>query len=44
MSNTPPRSGLITIAARRATFRVSGVAASACVRSQFLAISTLYAQ
>lgn len=42
--HTPPRSGLMTFAERSAPLRVAGVGASACARSQFSAISTLYAQ
>jgi hypothetical protein len=41
MSNTPPRSGLMTIAERSATLRVPGVAASSWACSQDLAMSML---
>ena len=43
-SKTPPRSGLITIAARSWTFRVSGTSAVSWVASQVCAIRTLYSQ
>ncbi|GAA1583354.1 hypothetical protein GCM10009828_004300 [Actinoplanes couchii] len=43
-SKMPPRSGLITIAARSATLRVCGVAAFSCSASQFRAIRMLYSQ
>jgi hypothetical protein len=43
-SNTPPLSGVITIAARSATLRVSGTFAWSSSRSQAWAMSTLNAQ
>ena len=43
-SKTPPRSGLITIAERRATCRVCGVTASRCAASQQRAMRTLNSQ
>ncbi len=44
MSNTPPRSGLRTIAVRSATFLVAGVTASCWAASQLRPIRTLYSQ
>jgi hypothetical protein len=43
-SNTPPLSGVITMAARSATLRVSGTSASSSSRSHTWAMSTLNAQ
>ena len=44
MSKAPPLSGLITIAVRRATFRVCGVGASSSACSQAWAMSMLNRQ
>jgi hypothetical protein len=43
-SNTPPLSGVITMAARSATLRVAGTFASSSSRSHARAMSTLNAQ